>query len=111
MKRNIGHTKNTEARYDLKVSLIRLLVETRKSRDDLRDPPNDLRRLDRDPNSTQRRQFNHNSKRVGTNLHPVAVDSQVESVFVSDLAPLAVTVKGPYPTLALALVDEVLKWV
>ena len=95
MKRNIGHTKNMEARYDLKVSLIRLLVETRKSRDDLRDPPNDLRRLNRDPNSTQRRQFNPNSKRVGTHLHPVAVDSQVESVFVSDLAPLAVTVKGP----------------
>ena len=36
------------------VVLSPLLVETRESRDDQRDPSNNLKRLNRNPNSTQR---------------------------------------------------------
>ena len=32
---------------------------------------------------------------MDTDLHPEAVDSQVELVLVSDLGPLTVTAKGP----------------
>jgi len=46
---SICHTKKVGTRY-LAGGLRRLLAETGKSRDDLRDPSNYLRGLDRDPN-------------------------------------------------------------